>query len=502
MCAVAGVPKPKPERLRKRRIVSHKRLAVADALSGFGLVTFAAGIVGVRDDLADAVVVTCIGTLALAVGVFGRSHFARRQNLTPGRILAGLAWVWSVLVLLGALVYLATATTTSPVTALFESAAGFGTTALSDLDPVELTTSMQLFRAGTQWLGGAIGLLAAVVSLPLVLSSSIYIPTSQGRRADRLVPSLLVGRRRVLALYFSLTIACGVGYGITGMTALDATVHAATTLSTGGFSSHRDSLASYGAGVQLVAIIFMTLAGASYFVIWWALRGRPRRVAQSTELWLYLGLIVATTSAVFFTVDSVGLRDAMFQAASAVSTTGFAVTDWTLFPAAALTVLLIATATGAMGASAGGGLKIARAAALATYARLELRRHLDPNAVLLVRRGGRTLAEDEIERLTGYQIAHFGMCAIGAFLLTITGVDVVSALWSAISVLSTAGPSLLTGPFGDAGEFNRSARLLLIPGMLAGRLTILPLLAAVVAVLRWRNLAVVRLKRIVRDGTN
>lgn len=485
-------------RLGKRRFESHKRLAVADSLGVFGVVTVAAALIGSGDDPAESLVMAPLGVVALALGVTGRRLLARRTQLSAGRVLAGLAWSWGVLVASGTVVYLATATAGSPADALFESAAGFSTTALTGVDPTELSTSMQLFRASTQWIGGAISLLAVTVSLPLVMRSRVYVPTGQGRRADRLAPSLIVGRRRVLGLYAGLSAACGLCFAASGMGPLDSVVHAAGTVSTGGFSSRADSLTSVGAGAQSVAIVFMILGGASYFVLWRLLRGRVSLALRSTELWLYLGAVSAVAAAILVSADGIGTRHAVFTAASAVSTTGYAVTDWTLFPPAALSVLLIATATGAMAASAGGGLRIARAAALVSYARLVLRRHVDRGAVLLVRRGGRTIADEELERLTGYQIAHFGLFAIGAFLLSLSGVEIVSAAWTSVSVISTAGPSPATGPFGDATQLGSAARLLLIPGMLAGKLTILPLLAVVAAVLRARTLTAMRLKRAVR----
>ena len=99
-----------------------------------------------------------------------------------------------------------------------------------------------------------------------------------------------------------------------------------------------------------------------------------------------------------------------------------------------------------------------------------------------MRHGGRTLDDKELDSLTGYQIAHFGLCGIGAFMLALTGAELVDSLWTAISVVSTFGPSPTMGAFGDADELGRLGQLVMIPGMLAGRLTILPLLLAVAAV--------------------
>ena len=482
----------------KRRIDSFNRLAITDSLLVLGILSGLAGMVGVFDDLGDGFVLLTTGLVSTLIGSAGRRTYERRHRPTPGRVVGGLAATWAVLVVIGTGVYLASGATNSAGTALFESASGFSTTALTVLDPTQLSSGMQLFRGGTQWLGALIGLLAAVVSLPGVLRGSVHVPVGQGRRLDRLSPDPVTGRRRVSGIYVGLTVLCALAYAATGMGAKDSAVHALTTVSTGGFTNRTDSFVSYGAGAQIVATIFMTLAGMSYFVFWWVLRGQRSRFFRSTEMWLYFTMITVATISLLLAVDGIAIRHALFQAASAASTTGLASADWTVFPSSALAVLLIVTATGAMGASAGGGLRIARAGALVAYARRELRRQLDPRIVTVVKREGRIVTDEELERLTGYQIAHVGLCIIGAFLLATTGVDIVSSLWTAISALSTAGPSPITGPHGDATNLPAAARLLLIPGMLAGRLTILPLLAAIVGMLQARNHLLKRFKRLRR----
>ena len=483
----------------KRRVDSFNRLAITDSLFGLGILSGLAGVVGVFDDLGDGVVLLVTGLVSISIGTAGRRTYEQRHRPTPARVVSGLAATWVVLVVVGTGVYLASSATDSAGTALFESASGFSTTALTVLDPTQLSVGVQLFRGSTQWLGAMIGLMAAVVSLPGVLRGSVHVPVGQGRRLDRLAPDPATGRRRVTGIYVGLTIVCGLAYAGTGMGTKDSFVHALTTVSTGGFTNQTDSFASYGSGPQIVATVFMTLAGISYFVFWWVLRGQTRRFIRSTEMWLYFAMIATATVAILIAVDGIALRHALFQAASAASTTGFASADWTAFPSSALAVLLIATATGAMGASAGGGLGIARAGALVAYVKGGLRRQLDSHIVTVIKREGRAVDDEELARLTGYQIAHVGLCAVGAFLLATTGVDIVSSLWTSISALSTAGPSPITGPNGDATNLPTAARFLLIPGMLAGRLTILPLLAAVVGLLQVKDHSIKRVKRLLRS---
>ncbi|MEM9467998.1 MAG: potassium transporter TrkG [Actinomycetota bacterium] len=492
-------PLSDPERAFGRgRRDSYSRLAIGDGLAALTVVMVASALLGIADDLGDSLVLLGVSVITGTIGVGIRRTFRRRDRPPAARVISGLASTWAVLVLAGTVVYLLSGTADSLDEALFESAAGFSTVAATSLDPETLSTPIGIFRAGTQFVGGLVGLLAGVVALPRTMKGNVQIPKGEGRRADRLAPDPITGRRRVVGLYVGLTAVCGAGYLLTGLGARSSLIHAMTTLSTGGFSDQADSFASTPGGTRVVATVFMVIAGTSYFVLFWLLRGNVGRFSRSPELRIYLLILVTVTTLLTLDVEGLSIGDAAFTAASASSTTGFAVTDWTVFPAAGLSLLLVAVATGAMGASAGSGLRVIRAWLLFLFATREVRRQLDPNSVTLVRHGQRTLGDQELDSLTGYQIAHFGLCGIGAFLLALTGDDLVDALWTAISVVSTSGPSPTMGPFGDADQLGRVGQLVMIPGMLAGRLTILPLLLAVSSALqayRWTTREARRLVR-------
>lgn len=487
-------------RLQPPKRDSFSRLAISDGLFAFGLLTLAAALIGFSDAAGDAVVMGAVAFVAIGIGAAGRRTFSRRPRPATGRVISGLASTWAVLVLFGAATYLATGAVESVDAALFEAASGFSTVALTSVDPSTLSLPLALFRASTQWLGGLVGLLAGVVAIPQTMKGRVQIPKGSGRRAERLAPSPLLGRRRVLMIYLTLTVLCGMGYLATGMSARGAAVHAMTTLSTGGFSDNATSFATESVGSRAVATIFMILAGTSYFALFWLIRGNVTRFRRSPELRLYIGIIVGVTAALIAQVDGLSVGDALFTAASASSTTGLAVTEWTLFPAGAGSFLLVAVATGAMGASAGSGLRVVRAWLLVLFAARELRGQLDPSAITVVKHAERPVGDEELDGLTGYQIAHFGLCAIGAFVLTLTGFEMVDSLWIALSVLSTFGPSPVTGAFGEAVGLSPVSRFLLIPGMLAGRLTILPLLLAVASVLHARSSVLRGVRRFLRPG--
>lgn len=475
---------------------SYTRLAAADAGLALGVVSIAAGVLGAFDDAGDSLVLLAAGIAASLVGLTARRSLARRHRPSPSRILTGMAIAWILLVVLGTGIYLLTGTIDRPDDALVEAAAGFSTTSVTTLDPSTLSVPMQIWRAATQWVGGLLGIIVGVVTLPLILRGAM--PGGSGARhaAERLAPTPLIGRRRIVGIYGVITVGVGLGYLATGLGARDSLAHALTTVSTGGFSTRPDSFAGFGTGPRVVAIVGMLLGGAGYAVIWWALRGRTRTLWRSTELRLYLGIVAAAT--VPITLGSeLDVGEALFTTVSAMSTTGFAIGEWTLLPDSVLMILLVLIGTGAMTGSAAGGLRLIRAWTLVGFARRELRRQLDPNSIVVVKQAGEAIEERTLDRTTGYQIGHLGLCAAAALVLAFAGQDLVPALYTGISVLSTHGPGVGPGAYGDLEGFSPAARLALIPFMLAGRLTILPLLLAVSLAFRLENAVVRRGRRAV-----
>ena len=458
---------------------SYARLAITDSVSAFGALGIVAGLLGIFDDRGDATFLVVSGIIALATGLRTRQTFARNIRPAPGRVLSGLALSWIALVLLGTGVYLATGTIDRVDDALVEAAAGFSTTSVTTLDPSELSVPMQIWRASTQWFGGLLGIIAGVIALPLAFRGRYLAINSTQQNPYRLAPTPEVGRRRVSVVYLGLTIALGFAYALVGLGARDSVVHAMTTISTGGFSSNPDSFVGFGTGPRVVATVGMIIGGSSFFVIWWIVRGRMTPVWRSTELRLYVGLLTFGSILVALDTEGISILDAAFTSASALTTTGFAVGDWTVLNDALLTVLLVMIGTGSMSGSAGGGLRVIRAWMLVGFASRELRRQLDPHSIVVVKQGGVAIDESTLERNTGYQIAHLGLCFAAAFLLAATGVDLTGAIYTGVSVISTHGPGVGVGPYGDLSEWSPMARLMLTPFMLAGRLSILPLLLGV-----------------------
>lgn len=474
---------PGPTERPPARIVSWAFASIVDAGLVLGVATMVCGLAGIGDDNADAAAFACVGAVCAVLAAVARRRVAPPDRPGTGRVFAGIGLLWTVLVLFGAVLYAATGSLARLDDALVESAAGFTTTSLTFLDAAEASRSVLLFRAATSWVGGLMAVWIGVVTLPAVLRSTALIGYTTGRRGLDLVPSASTGRRRVLVLYSGFTAACVVAYLATGLGVTEALVVGLGTASTGGFTGQADSLAGYGGATQAVAGAGMFLAGAGIFVIWWIARGRLRPLWRSQELRAYVVLLAAATAAMALH-RGVGWGEAGFMAVSAMSTTGFAVVDWTAWGTATTVILLVAAGIGSMMGSPGGGMRVMRAQLLMGSAGGELRRQIDPYAVVLVRRDQETLSQRTLDRLGGHQVAYVVLVGLGAMLLGVSGVSLLGSVWGSVSAVTTFGPAVgEIGAFGLLEGVDRAERLALVPLMLGGRMSVPPVLAGVGLVL-------------------
>ena len=474
------------------RIQSWVLATVLDALIGLGIVSLVCGLAGVGDALDEASAFMAVGVSTSAVAAVVRCRVVRPARPLTRHVIAGVGIVWVVFVLFGAIVYLATGSLVRIDDAVVEATAGFTTTALTGLDLDSASRSVLLWRAATSWVGGLVSLIASVVVMPNALRDTHLLSYTSRRHGRDLVPKPGIGLRRVCAIYTGLTSLLVIGYLIAGLPVVESVIVGLGTISTGGFSPHPDSMSGYGGMAQAVATAGMLTAGSSIFVAWWILRGRVKSLARSNELRTYAFLVISA-SVVVMAVSPVGIGEALFTVASLSSTTGYAIVDWTDWPATAVTALMIAAGVGAMMGSAGGGMQVRRIRLLFGYIRRDLRRQLNPRAVLPVHCDGRVVRDQALLGVGSYQITQATLISLGAVALGCTGLTVTGSVWSSLSSVCTLGPAVgEIGAYGDLNGLSRPSRGMLVPLMLAGRVAILPLLAVLSVVAQWPRYALRR----------
>ena len=287
-----------------------------------------------------------------------------------GLICVGLGWVF--LSIFGCLPFVISGEIPHFIDALFETVSGFTTTGSSILENVELLTRGMLYwRSFSHWLGGMGVLVFILAVLPKSKNSggfSLHLlkAESPGPDVGKLMPKLGQTALTLYSIYIGLTALNFIALIIAKMHWFDALCTAFGTAGTGGFGIKADSIASYSPAIQIITTVFMLLFGVNFNCYYWLLLRNFKSVFKNEELRLYLGSFVAATALItintlkMFSSVGEGLRHAAFQVASIMTTTGFATTDFNLWPAFSKAIILLLMIMGACAGSTGGGFKCAR----------------------------------------------------------------------------------------------------------------------------------------------
>ena len=406
-----------------------------------------------------------------------------------------VALTWIMLSAIGALPFVFSREIPSYVDAFFETVSGFTTTGATILTDVEaLSRGMIFWRSFTHWIGG-MGILVFVVMLMKTTDRSINILKAEmpGPTVDKLAPKSRDTARILYLLYISLTVLETALLLLGGMGLFDSVVHSLSTAGTGGFGAYNASAANFSPYIQWVLTVFMLLFGVNFNLYYLLLLGRVRDIFRNTEFKVYLGIIAAAVTII--TVDilplyqsfSTSLRQASFQVAAIMSTTGFVTADFTVWSPLSKTLLLLLMFLGGCAGSTAGGLKLSRIIILCKMARRELRRTLRPRVVDVIKMDGHRLEEQTAHSVAVY-FALYMLC-IGALLvaLSFSPFDLETNLFSSVSCFNNVGPAFgMAGPVGNYSLYQPVLKLLLCAGMLLGRLEIYPMLLLFVPA-AWRK---------------
>ena len=434
--------------------------------------------------------------VALAVG-FLLTFLCRgshgTSSIKDGFMIVALTWI--MLSAIGALPFVFSREIPSYVDAIFETVSGFTTTGATILTDVEaLSRGMIFWRSFTHWIGG-MGILVFVVMLMKTTDRSINILKAEmpGPTVDKLAPKSRDTARILYLLYISLTVLETVLLLLGGMGLFDSVVHSLSTAGTGGFGAYNASAANFSPYIQWVLTVFMLLFGVNFNLYYLLLLGRVRDIFRNTEFKVYLGIIAAAVTII--TVDilplyqsfSTSLRQASFQVAAIMSTTGFVTADFTVWSPLSKTLLLLLMFLGGCAGSTAGGLKLSRIIIVCKMARRELRRTLRPRVVDVIKMDGHRLEEQTAHSVAVY-FALYMLC-IGALLvaLSFSPFDLETNLFSSVSCFNNVGPAFgMAGPVGNYSLYQPVLKLLLCVGMLLGRLEIYPMLLLFVPA-AWRR---------------
>ncbi len=439
----------------------------------------------------SVITMLCGGLIALACANGVREGLTIQQTflLTTG--------VWLTLPLFGAIPFVFGATEARFVDAFFEAMSGLTTTGSTVFSGLEdLPKGLLLWRGILQWLGGIGIIVVAMVFLPELRVGGMQIFRSEGFDTfGKILPRATEISSRISVIYIGLTLACAIAYISTGMNAFDATVHAMTTIATGGFSNYDASFASFTGMTEYAAVAFMLLAALPFVRFVQLTAGSAQPLFHDSQIRAFFGTAVVLVLIIvfwkMFQAGEVGdemFRKALFNTVSLLTGTGYASADYMIWGALPIAVLFFTGLIGGCAGSTACSIKIFRYQLLFASIRAQLYKIRSPNGVFTPRYDGRPVSEDVLGSVMSFFmffVVTLGVLAVG---LGLTGLDFTTSVSGAAAALANIGPGLgdQIGPAGNFAGLNDTAKWMLSAAMLIGRLELLAVYA-ILTVQFWRS---------------
>ncbi len=402
-----------------------------------------------------------------------------------GFVAVSLSWI--IMSLIGAMPLYFTSDIPSFTDALFEIISGFTTTGSSILPNVEALSHANLFwRSFSHWIGGMGVLVFILAILPMSGGSTMNLmkAESPGPSVGKLVPRIQQTAFLLYAIYFAMTIIelilllCG------SMKPFDALCLTLGTAGTGGFGIKNDSLASYSVYSQVIITIFMFLFGVNFTFYYYILIKKVKDALRMEEVRGYFLLFSAAAIAIALNLSLSGnpgfwhnLQQSAFQVASVMTTTGYATTDFNLWPTFSKVILVGLMFIGACAGSTGGGIKVSRILLYVKQVGKELMQQIHPRQISVTKLDGKGIEHTTIRSCNVFLMTYGVVFIISILLISLDGFDFTTTFTAVAATLNNIGPGLnMVGPTGNFADFSVFSKYVLMFNMLAGRLEILPML--------------------------
>ena len=410
-----------------------------------------------------------------------------KLNLRQTFLFSTLAWV--TVAIFGSLPFVLSNQTFSFSDAFFESMSGItttGATIISDLD--NSPKSILLWRAIMQWLGGIGIVVMAITILPLLKVGGMQLFKMEGPDStEKILPRTIEVAAIIISTYVILTLFCGFFYWIFGMTIFDSICHAMTTIATGGFSTHNDSIGFFkNSNIEIVASIFIILGSIPFISYLKFAQGNKKVFFNDVQIrglvyLLIFSIIVMFLYLLFINYESSlfdKIRIASFNVISILSGTGYVTDDFGLWGKFSLIFFLLLMFIGGCAGSTACGIKIFRLQMLLIFLNNQIKKLLSPNSVIITKYNKQKISDNFINSVIIFIFTFLFIFLIIAMLLSISGLDFITSISGAASSISNVGPGLgdIIGPNGNYKDIPNISKWILSIGMLLGRLELFAVL--------------------------
>lgn len=427
-----------------------------------------------------------VAVLCLILGVLLTHKKPRSTNLYTREGFVAVALSWIIMSIFGAIPFVLTGDIPFYVDALFETISGFTTTGSSILTDVESISKASLFwRSFSHWIGGMGVFVFIMAILPMMGGSTMNLmkAESPGPSVSKLVPHVKDTAKILYGIYIAITICEATILRALGMPLFDSLTTTFGTVGTGGFGIRNDSIAGYSHAIQITITVFMILSGINYTAYFYILTGKIKELFKIEEVRWYLAIIFGSVAVITWNVRSLyptfseTLRHAFFQVGSIITTTGYATTDFDLWPALSKTLLVTLMFIGACAGSTSGGIKVSRILILLKTIRKELSLIIHPRQVKKIRMDGHPVDHETLRSANVFLVVYFVLLLTSMLLISVDEFDFSTNFTSVVTVLNNIGPGLnLVGPTQNFSIFSPFSKFVLMFDMLAGRLELFPMM--------------------------
>lgn len=399
---------------------------------------------------------------------------------------------WTILPGFAALPLLFSGATPTYTDAFFEAMSGITTTGATVVSTLaEQPPGVLVWRSMLQWLGGLGVIVMAVAVMPMLRVGGMQLfKTEAFDTPDKILPRATQISGSLIAVFTTFTALCAFAYAAAGMSTFDAINHAMTTVATGGYSTHDQSIAFFNsAAIEWVAIVFMILGSLPFLLYVQAVQGRPIGLLTDSQIQTFMVLLVVFSVIVLFALnpltEDTGLvsdfRTAAFNVVSIMTGTGYASADYGSWGSMPVVAFLILTLIGGCAGSTACGMKIFRVQVALKTVGQHIRRLAYPNGVFVMRYNRRALDESVASAVMTFIFLYFVLIALIAVALMVIGLDPLTAFSGSATAVANVGPGLgqIIGPSGNFADLPALAKWLLSFAMLVGRLELFTVLVLV-----------------------
>lgn len=414
------------------------------------------------------------------------------KKLYPRDGFAIVAIGWLLISFFGALPFTFSGAIPSLIDSFFEASSGFTTTGASILTKIEgLPHGILFWRSFTHWVGGMGVLVLALAVLPSVGATTLHImkAESPGPTPGKLVPKVKETAKILYKIYIVITIIEIILLVIAGMPLFDSMVHTFGTVGTGGFSIRNQSIGAYNnVYIEVIITFFMFMCGVNFSLYYKALKGGIKSIFKDEEFRLYSSIVIVSIILIMFNINGTifkslfeSLRHSSFQVVSVITTTGYATTNFDIWPVFSKMILLLLMFIGGCAGSTGGAIKNIRILLLFRVMKRELLKIIHPRGIYCVRFDGKKVDEETLSEVLAFFFMYIFIYVASVLIVSLDGKDIVTTISSVAATLGNIGPGLgMVGPVGNFSSFSPISKIVLSMCMIIGRLEIYPILLLVV----------------------